>query len=163
MQGGSYVQLKSVKRMLFTVTVFEYQHWWGSWSNPLLVPIWHWQADYSRDGPQMGKRIPCRRWWNNNSCNVLKTYFLPFIWIEMNRLMIKQTKWPLRPAKTLPSLIRVFAMRSLGSSGPKLSSCGQRRLWSDWADAQADLNLRWAYMPFCWFCHEAAQIVLIKE
>ena len=28
---------------------------------------------------------------------------------------------------------------------------------SDWADAQADLSLRWAQMPFCWFCHEAAQ------
>ena len=28
--------------------------------------------------------------------------------------------------------------------------------WSDWADAQADLSLRWAHMPFCWFCHVAA-------
>ena len=44
-----------------------------------------------------------------------------------------------------PSLIRVFAVRSMGSQGPKLSSCGQRRLWSDWADAQADLSLRWAH------------------
>ena len=24
---------------------------------------------------------------------------------------------------------------------------------------QADLSLRWAHMPFCWFCHEAAQVV----
>ena len=30
--------------------------------------------------------------------------------------------------------------------------------WSDLADAQADLSLRWAHMPLCWFCHEAAQI-----
>ena len=30
--------------------------------------------------------------------------------------------------------------------------------WSDWGDAQADLSLRWAHMPFCWFWHEAAQI-----
>ena len=30
--------------------------------------------------------------------------------------------------------------------------------WSDWADAQADLSRRRAHMPFCWFCHEAAQI-----
>ena len=29
-------------------------------------------------------------------------------------------------------------------------------LWSDWADAQADLSLRWAHMPFCWFCHALA-------
>ena len=28
----------------------------------------------------------------------------------------------------LPSLIRVFAVCSVGSLGPKLSSCGQRRL-----------------------------------
>ena len=27
-----------------------------------------------------------------------------------------------------PSLIRVFAVRLMGSYGPKLSSCGQRRL-----------------------------------
>ena len=37
----------------------------------------------------------------------------------------------------------------------------QRRLWSDWADAQADLSLRCAHMPFCWFCHEAAHIIAI--
>ena len=36
----------------------------------------------------------------------------------------------------------------------KLSSCGQRRLWSDWADAQADLSLRWAYVILFW--HGAA-------
>ena len=30
------------------------------------------------------------------------------------------------------------------------------RLWSDWADTQADLSLRWAHSHFCWFCHEAA-------
>ena len=44
-----------------------------------------------------------------------------------------------------PSLIRVFAVRLMGSLGPKPSSCGQRRLWSDWANAQADLSLHWAH------------------
>ena len=34
---------------------------------------------------------------------------------------------------------------------PKLSSCRQRRLWSDWADAQAALSLRWAHMPAVFF------------
>ena len=34
----------------------------------------------------------------------------------------------------------------------------QRRLWSDWAHAQADLSLRWTHMPFCCFCHEAAHL-----
>ena len=58
----------------------------------------------------------------------------------------------------LPSLTRVFAVHSLGSEGPKLSSCGQQRLWSDRADAQADLSLCWAHMPFCRFCHTLAQM-----
>ena len=39
----------------------------------------------------------------------------------------------------------------------------QRRLWSDWADAQADLSLRRAHIPFCWFCHDAAQIGLLGQ
>ena len=30
--------------------------------------------------------------------------------------------------------------------------------WSDWVDAQVDLSLRWAHMPFCWFGHEVAKI-----
>ena len=34
----------------------------------------------------------------------------------------------------------------------------QRRLCSDLGNAQADLSLRWAHMPFCWFCHEAAHL-----
>ena len=32
----------------------------------------------------------------------------------------------------------------------------------DWS-AQADLSLRWAHMPFCWFCHEAAQILWLQN
>ena len=51
----------------------------------------------------------------------------------------------------LISLIRVFAVRSVGSLGPKHSSCGQRILWSDWADAQAELSLRWAHTRFVGF------------
>ena len=35
--------------------------------------------------------------------------------------------------------------------------------WSDWVDAQADLSLCWAHMPFCWFCHEVAQMCIYYE
>ena len=62
-----------------------------------------------------------------------------------------------------PSLIRVFAVRSVGSWGPKVSSCRQQRLWSDWVDAQADLSLCWARMSFCWFYREQAQIIIIMR
>ena len=58
-----------------------------------------------------------------------------------------------------PILIRIFTMRSNGSYGPNLSSCGQRRLWSNWADAQTDLSLRWAHIPYCWFCHDVAHLI----
>ena len=61
-------------------------------------------------------------------------------------------------------------------------TCAQRRFRSAWASAQSDqsslcaqwiakyqsflhadseesdLSLRWAHMPFCWFCHEAAHV-----
>ena len=51
----------------------------------------------------------------------------------------------------LPSLISVFAMCWMGSSGSNLSSNVHRRLWSDWADAKADLRLRWAHTHFVGF------------
>ena len=55
---------------------------------------------------------------------------------------------------------RVFAGRMKKAWVLSYPLSAQRRLWSDWADAQADLSIRWAHMPFCWFCHEAAQIVI---
>ena len=57
-----------------------------------------------------------------------------------------------------PSLISVFAVRFMGSLGPSASSCGQQRLWSDWANAQADLSLRWAHRSFCCFCLASAYL-----
>ena len=57
-----------------------------------------------------------------------------------------------------PSLIRVFAVRMKKAWVLSYPMSAQRRLWSDWADTQADLSLRWAHMPFCWFCHEAAHM-----
>ena len=49
------------------------------------------------------------------------------------------------------SLTRIFT----GQSG-KVSSCGQRRLWSDCVDAQADLSLRWAHLWKGMFSNAAA-------
>ena len=58
--------------------------------------------------------------------------------------MTKPTKWHVRPAKTQISL--------------SFPQADREELQSDWADAQADLSFRWAHMPFCWLCHEAAQM-----
>ena len=47
-----------------------------------------------------------------------------------------------------PSLIRVFAVHMKKPWVLSYPLSAQRRLWSDWAGAQADLSLRWAHMPF---------------
>ena len=39
--------------------------------------------------------------------------------------------------------------------------CTQRRLGSAWASTQADPSCCWAQMPFCWFCHVAAQMFFL--
>ena len=60
-----------------------------------------------------------------------------------------------------PCLIRVFAVRMKKAWVLSYPLSAQQRLWSDWVDAQADLSLCWAHRSFCWFCHEAAQILSI--
>ena len=94
----------------------------------------------------------------------------------------KPTKWVTQLSLGIRPVWWVFTVRLMGRWGPNLSSCGQRRLWSDlmgswgpnlsscrqrrlwseWADAQANLSLRCAHMPFCWFCHDAAHNTKVK-
>ena len=50
-----------------------------------------------------------------------------------------------------PRLIRVFVVRLKEAWVLSYPLSAQRRLWSDWADAQADLSLRWAYSHFVGF------------
>ena len=53
-----------------------------------------------------------------------------------------------------PSLMRVFAVSMKKAWVLSYPSSTQGSLWS----VQSDLSLRWAHMPLCWFCHEAAHI-----
>ena len=57
-----------------------------------------------------------------------------------------------------PRLIRVFAVRMKKAWALSFPMSAQWRLLSDWTDAEADLSLRWAHMPHCWFCHEVAHL-----
>ena len=50
-----------------------------------------------------------------------------------------------------PSLIRVFAVHMKKAWVLSYPLSAQRRLWSDWAEAQADLSLRWAHSHFVGF------------
>ena len=51
----------------------------------------------------------------------------------------------------LPGLIRVFTVRTKKSWVLSYPLSAQQKLWSDWADAQADLSLCWTHMPFVGF------------
>ena len=67
---------------------------------------------------------------------IFPTHSMIYIWYSpkyplcLLRAFTKMTK-PRHP----PSLIRVFAVRSIGSQGPNASSCGQRRLWLGWSES----------------------------
>ena len=80
----------------------------------------------------------------------------------------KTKKWHVRPAKTQisPGIRPGWSESSLYThrvaKDRSFFSFGERRLWPDWTDAQADLSLRWAHMLFCLFCHEVAQICWTK-
>ena len=76
---------------------------------------------------------------------------------KTNRMAYAPSKDSDQPAHP-PRLIRAFAVRMKKAWVLSYPLSAQRRLWSDWVDAQADLSLRWAHMPFCWFCHKAAQM-----
>ena len=80
---------------------------------------------------------------------------------QLSRLMTKPTKWYVRPGKTQISLgiWRSSLCTRWVVKDPRFLHAASED-WSDWADAQADLSLRWAHMSFCWFCHEAAQLCI---
>ena len=74
----------------------------------------------------------------------------------MSHDITKPTKWVchqrrLRSPGHPPSLIRVFTVRMKKAWVLRYPLSTQRRLWSDWADAQADLSLRWEHTHFVGF------------
>ena len=80
---------------------------------------------------------------------------------KMSRLMKKNNKMACTPSEDSdqpghpPNPIRVFVARMKKSYVLSYPFSAQRRLWSDWTDAQADLSLRCAHSHFVSFFHEA--------
>ena len=60
-----------------------------------------------------------------------------------------------------PSLIRVFAVRMQKDWVLSYPLSEQRRLWSDWVDAQADLSLRWAHTHLLVLSCRGSYVILI--
>ena len=102
-----------------------------------------------------------RLWWAYAQADLsLRWAHVPFCWFCHDAAHFTRNAVSMRNRFVVPSLIRVFAVRMKKAWVLNYPLSAQRRLWSDWADAQADLSLRWAHIPFCWFCHEAAQFSL---
>ena len=91
--------------------------------------------------------------------------------IEMSRCMTKPTKW-LCPQRRLRSawastqsdqysLCAQWVAKDPSFLHADRLSSWDSEDWSDWTDALADPSLRWAHMPFCWFCHEVALIICV--
>ena len=75
-------------------------------------------------------------------------------WLTFEPAHDKTYNWHVRPAKAdqpghPPRLIRVFAVRIETAWVLSYPLSAHRKLWSNLADAQADLSLRWTHMPFC--------------
>ena len=61
----------------------------------------------------------------------------------------------------MPRLIRVFAVRMKKAWVLSYPLSAQQRLRSDWADAQADLSLRWAPSHFVGFVMSRLKFILV--
>ena len=77
----------------------------------------------------------------DNLLYLKSTYKLPHD--KTNKMTCAPSKDSDKPGHP-PSLIRVFAVRMKKGWVLIYPLSAQRRLWSDWVDAQADLSLNWA-------------------
>ena len=84
-------------------------------------------------------------WEFHSMCRGWRLRFFVFAWVFE----------PQRDKNQQNDLCAQRILRSAWASAPWIA-CGQRRLWSDWTDSQADLSLRWAHRPYFWFCYAAA-------
>ena len=91
---------------------------------------------------------------------VVVTLLLQYVFIRRRFLALPEIEIDKQPQREKFKLPKV---RIEPPQNQQNNLCAQRRLRSAWADAQADLSLRWAHMAFCWFCHEVAQLGLIHS
>ena len=68
----------------------------------------------------------------------------------------KDSDQPVHP----PSMAKIFVYPSLDRLEAVEGTCNQQRLWSNYVDAQADMNLHWSHKSYCRFCHVLAQFIV---
>ena len=87
--------------------------------------------------------------WENYNVKILG-WFPSLKFDLINKMACAPSKDSDQPGHP-PSLIRVFAARMKKAWVLSNPLSAQQRLWSDWADAQADPSLRWAHSHFVGF------------
>ena len=91
-----------------------------------------------------------------------KPLAIPKQGLNLCHLMTEPTKWSvcdqqrLRSARASAQSDQSLAVHMKKPWVLSYALSAQRRFWSVWVDAQADLSLHLAHMPFCWFCHAGA-------
>ena len=94
----------------------------------LSWPMWKWYLSYMRTAAAQAVRL------HNNSAATWQNQ-------QSECVPSEDSDQPGHP----PSLIRIFAVRMKKAWVISYPLSAQQSLWSDWADAQADLSLRWAH------------------
>ena len=77
---------------------------------------------------------------------------------DMSHSMIKDNKMTCAPSEYICQVRSKSSLCALSADKDPSFHLAYGEDLSDWADAQADLSLRWAHMPCCWFCLAAAHI-----
>ena len=135
-QRHTHVRLKQTELVLFTLYDRSFVFLWRGGRN--FGPGYGTTSDYN---VYMQDRLSC---WNWPTCGIHPSCE-SYIWAAALQNKQNDLCTQRRLRSTRASAI------TMGSWGPNVSSCEQRRLWSDWADVQADLSLHWAQRSFCWF------------
>ena len=118
---------------------------WSECSLCAWKKFWSWASHWahSEDSDQTG-RMPWLIWvFAQRIC-----HFVGFVMRWVILLCLPSRKGS---AMKVGPFLRVFAVRMKIAWGLSYPFCAHWRLWSDWADAQADLSLRSAHKHFFGF------------
>ena len=138
----------------------------AGWSAPLLFAydiryVFSWPGSCKTTGCQLTPKFfkVYNRSWDLNSVRYvqleLTTIFEPPHDKTQQNGMCAQRRLRSAWSSAQSDQSSLSAWRKLGSLA---THWAHNEDWSDWVDAQADLNLRWA-QSFCWFCCEAAHFI----
>ena len=131
MYSGQTVSIQQFSRFMFSLETMT----WVPWVMNRKIP---WE--------KLHGWYDCKRWWALIIMHIIK-WAATWQNQQSDCAHSQDSDQPGHP----PSLIWVVAVRMKKAWVLSYPLSAQRRLWSDWADAQADLSLRWVHTHFVGF------------